>query len=225
MSYYYTYYLAYEKNGKLYPYGPFDSKGKLCSILSKSRSFTSNLPEFFKSIEHSKISDELYKSLLTDETIKECEDADKPYSEKENEAYAKIFGTLPEPKKIISPREALENTIEIEYLELSALPHGDFVKEGYVPMNELQNEERDEDEFYDVLSPHVYAEKIKNVSVFGDTQELDCEGEPLPKLSEYVYHKWIDFNSKEYESYLLEMMADNFCDYKLGTPILIKVEG
>ncbi len=41
MSWYVSYYIGYRtKDGKIYPLGPFDSFGKLKSILNRFRSFT-----------------------------------------------------------------------------------------------------------------------------------------------------------------------------------------
>ena len=61
MSYYYSYYLGYEKDGLLYPLGPYDCEGKLCSVLTRSRSFASNLHELFDPVSSSIASEEFRK--------------------------------------------------------------------------------------------------------------------------------------------------------------------
>lgn len=61
ISYYYNYYIGYEKDGVIYPLGPYDCFGQLCEALSKSRSFASNLYNLFSPINNEKISDELRK--------------------------------------------------------------------------------------------------------------------------------------------------------------------
>lgn len=61
MSYYYSYYVGYRdiNSDKIYPLGPYSSKGKLCSALCRSSSFASDLYEDFLYIKDSQISDEL----------------------------------------------------------------------------------------------------------------------------------------------------------------------
>ncbi len=59
MSYYYNYYLGYVKDGRVFPLGPFDYSGKLKALLSRSRSFASDLHDRFFRIQEEMISDEL----------------------------------------------------------------------------------------------------------------------------------------------------------------------
>ncbi len=59
MSYYYNYYLGYVKDGRVFPLGPFDYSGKLKALLSRSRSFASDLHDRFFRIKDEMISDEL----------------------------------------------------------------------------------------------------------------------------------------------------------------------
>lgn len=63
MSYYYNYYIGYEKDGKFYPLGPYDDRGKLKSALSISRSFASDLHDDFLWVKEEQISDELRKEF------------------------------------------------------------------------------------------------------------------------------------------------------------------
>lgn len=63
MSYYYTYYLGYKHEGKIYPLGPYDCFGKLRDVINRSRSFASNLHERFWPVEEDEISDELRKEF------------------------------------------------------------------------------------------------------------------------------------------------------------------
>lgn len=59
MSYYYNYYLGYVKDGRVFPLGLFDYSGKLKALLSRSRSFASDLHDWFFRIKDDMISDEL----------------------------------------------------------------------------------------------------------------------------------------------------------------------
>ena len=59
MSYYYSYYLGYMKDNKVYPYGPFNCEGKIKPVVENSRSFASDLHENFWAVRDEQISDEL----------------------------------------------------------------------------------------------------------------------------------------------------------------------
>lgn len=59
MSYYYNYYIGYIENGKIYPLGPFDNKGKIQAVIDRSSSFASPLYKRFSVIPSSRISEEL----------------------------------------------------------------------------------------------------------------------------------------------------------------------
>ena len=63
MSWYYNYYLGYEKDGKVYPLGPFDSTGQYHSVHSVSSSFASDMHERFWQLPNEKITDELEKAF------------------------------------------------------------------------------------------------------------------------------------------------------------------
>lgn len=74
MSYYYNYYIGYKKDNKIYPFGPYDSTGQLQPIISRSRSFASDLHELFSMVPENAISNELrqefsYKNYNDEETI------------------------------------------------------------------------------------------------------------------------------------------------------------
>lgn len=63
MSYYYSYYIGYKKDGKFFPLGPYDSFGELHPVLCKSRSFASDLHTEFLPIKGEEVSDELRKDF------------------------------------------------------------------------------------------------------------------------------------------------------------------
>ena len=63
MSYYYSYYLGYKKDNKIYPLGPYNCQGKIRPIISRSRSFASDLHEEFYTIREDAVSDELRKDF------------------------------------------------------------------------------------------------------------------------------------------------------------------
>lgn len=59
MSYYYTYYLGYEKDGKIYPFAPYDCFGHFKPVIERSRSFASELHCRFSTIPEENYSEEL----------------------------------------------------------------------------------------------------------------------------------------------------------------------
>ena len=62
MGWYVSYYLGYKtKEGKIYPFFPFDSTGKLHPIVTKSRSFASDLWERFERVTAEEVTEELKK--------------------------------------------------------------------------------------------------------------------------------------------------------------------
>ena len=59
MSYYYNYYVGYKRNGKIYPFGPYNSLGNLKHVISRSRNIASDLHDDFYPISEEEISEEL----------------------------------------------------------------------------------------------------------------------------------------------------------------------
>lgn len=59
MSYYYNYYIGCKKDGKIYPWGPYTADGKLRPIICRSRSFASDLHDYFRYVSEEEMSDEL----------------------------------------------------------------------------------------------------------------------------------------------------------------------
>lgn len=195
MSYYYTYYLGVKKeDGKIYPYGPFDNKGKLETVLSKSRSFASNLYERFETVKPEIFSTELYKSLLITDYYEEIMNQE-------------------------NSREALEKSIDIKVLPLSALPAGDFIKEGYILYDQIDESYED---YWPILSPHEYAERLKNHFMFKDKEKPEDEEDDIQR---YVYHKWMDRTCEEYDSWIIRMMADTFWLLEKGEIVVLETEG
>ena len=64
MSYYYNYYLGYQReDGKIYPIGPFDDNSKTISVCWNSRSFASDLHERFDMLPADKCSQQLKEAF------------------------------------------------------------------------------------------------------------------------------------------------------------------
>lgn len=64
MSYYYNYYIGYEHEGKIYPFGPYNAINKrIRPVISRSSSFASDLHGRFWNIKEEQISEELGKEF------------------------------------------------------------------------------------------------------------------------------------------------------------------
>lgn len=64
MSWYYTYYIGVlNKEGKLYPFAPYDKDGKLYHVLENSRSFEYGLHESFLPIKEEMVTEEFKKQF------------------------------------------------------------------------------------------------------------------------------------------------------------------
>ena len=64
MSWYVSFYIGLQdKDGKIYPLGPFNNKGEYKCVHYTSRSFTTDLKDCFDQIKEEMISDELKKEF------------------------------------------------------------------------------------------------------------------------------------------------------------------
>ena len=200
MSWYYSYYICRKdtENEKLYPFGPFDYKGEFFEVLCKSRSFASDLHERFYDIrsveERQIISEELFKAIQGDVTREECEkfyEGDRDY----------CWSYLP-------------------YMEL---PKGEYFKKGYCLIRDIERFEDDEcdfEGFYDWLTPEIYARKLENELKFGAPKPVKNEYEEYTPhlIGDYSFYRWIDYESPEYESYVIRnalgIMRETFAHEK-----------
>lgn len=198
MSYYYNYYIGYKKDGKIYPWGPYNAKGKLEPALNCSRSFASDLYEYFSCVPNDAISEELRKEFEY-EDWKGVKHVDVKYlSEKDlpKGSYIKTGYFL------INDVKAYENYKNNEY--------GVF------------------DGFYNVISPEVYAAKLQHELTFGKNQPKKEEEDYIePNASDYMYYAYPDYMSKEYEAFILGQLIDILRDYQMGNIeyVVIETEG
>lgn len=120
-----------------------------------------------------------------------------------------------------------------EYLPLSELPNGEYIKRGYFLREQVNAYLEDEDTtFYNVLTPEQYAFKLENELKFGPPKpKKDCEGEEYiePSCADYVYFSYPEYQSKEFEAYILRFIAStlvNSWELEDGEQIVvIKTEG
>lgn len=122
-----------------------------------------------------------------------------------------------------------------EYCPIADLPKGEWIKTGYFlieDINRYLEDYSDFDDFYQYLSPAQYAIKLENELKFGKPKPIkDCEGEEIEQYScsEYAYFAYPDYQSKEYESWLLRttanMLTEGFELDEESRIVAIKTEG
>ena len=190
MSWYVDYYIGYRTpEGKIYPLGVFDCFGKLQPVLTKSKSFTSDLWEDFSQVTLEETTDELRQHFYNG----------NPFSWKEES----------EEEKMSKPPWCF-------WMYLDDLPTGDYLKRGYYLQDEISQYERFEeyfDGFYDMLTPAEYARKMESELKFGVPKpEKDAKDNEIEVHScgEYSYYVYPDYESEEYETFMIKSAASIF---------------
>lgn len=182
MSWYYSYSIGYrDKNGILFPIGPFNHKGKLRPILEKSRSFTSHIYERFYPVKPEAISDELMKAWYSDlfeDTVKE-------------ELYVSYLPISELSDKPVE-RRGYFLTEDIE----SYLKGGDTWEIFYDYL---------EPEIYAMR-----VESELKFGPPKPKKDMDGGDITPHSVSEYSYFSFIDYNSEEYDEYRLKLGVEMF---------------
>jgi hypothetical protein len=194
MSYYYNYYLGYKKNNKIYPLGPYDFNGDFIPVISKSRTYASDLYKMFDNLFEEEVSDELRKEFNY---------------------------------------ESYERITNIKYLNVKDLPTESYIKQGYFLIKDVEayNKKINFEGFYDIISPEIYAVKLQHEILFGKNQPIkDIEGYEYtePNASDYMYYMYPDYDSKEFESFLLKTYLEPYQNYIYDNEIeyvILEVEG
>ena len=198
MSYYYSYYIGYKKDGKIYPWGPYNAKGKLEPVISRSRSFASSLYENFHLVREKQVSEELRKEFEYEDDWTETKQ------------------------------------IDVKYLLEKELPTGSYIKTGYFLIKDVEaykNNKYNFEGFFDVISPEIYAAKLQHEMVFGKNQpKVDIEEGyeyTEPNASDYMYYAYPDYNTEEYESFILRQAIDALRDYSMENVeyVVLEIEG
>ena len=198
MSYYYSYYIGYKKDGKIYPWGPYNAKGKLEPVISRSRSFASSLYENFHLVREKQVSEELRKEFEYEDDWTETKQ------------------------------------IDVKYLLEKELPTGSYIKTGYFLIKDVEaykNNKYNFEGFFDVVSPEIYAAKLQHEMIFGKNQpKVDVEEGyeyTEPNASDYMYYAYPDYNTEEYESFILRQAIDALRDYSMENVeyVVLEIEG
>lgn len=111
-----------------------------------------------------------------------------------------------------------EKTCDLRYCPLDELPSDDFIVKGYFLIDDVQSWEQGgcNDLFYTVISPQTYIELMNNQRKFGKNKpKKDDEGYVYiePNASDYMYDAIPNRNSKEYDSFILNNVANMLLEY------------
>ena len=201
MSWYTTTYVGIQdKDGKIYPFGPYDAWGNLHYIYSHSRSFTSDINEEFYPIKEEMISDELRKEF---EWLNDPED----------DCLKQYFEYLPYDE-IPKGNYIKSGYCLIEQIK-NYLDDAGYFEGFYSVLTPTEYAMRLENELK--FGPP----KPKKDSYGEEYTE--------PSMSEYSYFTWPDYNCREWEAYLMRRAIGLLEDYKLKDEgykyVIIKTEG
>ncbi len=187
MSYYYSYYIGYMQDNKIYPWGPYTANGKLKPVIERSRSFASDLHEFFSIIKNEQITDELRKEF-------EYED----YNGKKvcDVKYLEV-SELPSSDFVKSNYYLIDDIRQYERSKEEALYFDGFYDylTPQVYAAKLNNELK-------------FGKNEPRTDEFGEEYVE-------PNASDYMYYSYPDYSSKEFESYLLKETVMMLEDYNL----------
>lgn len=184
MSYYYDYYVGYKKDGKIYPWGPYNADGKLKPMISRSRSFASDLHEDFYSVSDEEISEELRKEFEYESwdgskviDVKYLPEKDLPTGSYIKKGYFLIKDVQAYEDDEYGNFEGFYDVISPEIYAVKVQHEMMFGK----------NQPKKDDEGYEYTEPNA---------------------------SDYMYYAYPDDNTKEYESFILRQLIEALRDYR-----------
>lgn len=186
MSYYYNYFIGYILEGKIYPLGPYTANGKRRDVVSRSRSFASDLHEDFYVIRDEMISDELRKDYEYETYEGEKEMPRLKYlrvSELPKESYIRKGYFL--IKDVVLYEEGDGDSDELFYDRISPTVYAGMMK------NEI-----------------TFGKPADEYDAEGEKIERHSAGD-------YMYYAYPNYFSKEYEAEMLRVTAGMLDEYDL----------
>ena len=186
MSYYYNYYLGYKKDGKIYPLGPYNCFNEINPIVSRSRSFASDLYEYFYSVKDEMITKELDIAFGWDDYngTRHCEVRYLPISELPTGSYL-VKGYF--PIREVNEYEELPENEKVEFEWSRPI-------NPYAFIGKLQNK------------------SINNENIYSDEDEDEDEDTWNFNPSDYMFYMYPNYYCKEYEVSAIMKMVRTF-DY------------
>ena len=183
MSYYYNYFIGYESGGKIYPLGPYDSFGKLRYVVSKSRSFASDLHNDFYYLAKDEYSDELLKEFSYETydgktewiPIKYLPIGDLPTGDFINKGYFLIDD--------VRRYEETGDNFDLFYDSVSPTVYAAMLEHEM----KFGKSERYKDEYDEWVQPK--------------------------SASDYMYYAYLDTDCKEFEAFIIAQVADELWSY------------
>ena len=183
MSYYFSYYLGYEKDGRIYPLGVYDCEGKIHSVISRSASYASDLHYEPVPVPDGMASEELRKEFM-------CKDI---WGNDVLGIKYMYLDDLPSGD-FVKSGYCLEEDVE-EYLGSGADGSDMF------DLDDIR---------YNMLTPDEYAAKAAHELKHGRPKAKKDEfGEVIPVHSckEYMYFMFPDYYCAEWEAYIIRTAA------------------
>lgn len=121
----------------------------------------------------------------------------------------------------------------IHTLMLDELPKGSYIKSGYFLIEDVERymHTGDSDSFYDRKDPAVFAAILQSEAVLGaPPTKYDMEGNPYPirSAADYMYFAYPDYESEEYEAFLISQFAEaleRYPDIEFDSIIVLETEG
>lgn len=189
VSWYYQYFATYrnKKENKLYFLGPYNHEGQVMEIINRSRSFASDLYEYFEK--------PVDKSMYSDRMLSDLQ---------------KMWGFSDE--EMLKDDDIAWKLIS--YCALDDLPKNtDYMKEGYFLNDNIKcyEEEHDSECMGHPLTPAEYTRMLQNEMKFGKPGEKINEwGEKYTPYSceDYSFYRYPDYLSMEYELSEIKHMID-----------------
>lgn len=180
MSICYSYYLGYMKDDKIYPLGPYDSKGKLRSINSS----------VFGKIQE--------KCCFTD--VKDSEASEELHKEFDYESYVNRNKTK---MVLTSLKKAKLNVLPSG----DFIKRGYFLMSD---VTSYESSDGRDIYFREFKSPSVFSEMLKNeLQTKNRSYEYDGEMGYRSIASDYMYFAYPDYSSEQYETFVIKTIAES----------------
>lgn len=186
MGYYYSYRLGYlDEDNKAHPLAPFTADHCWMDIISRTRSYASDLHEIFSPISKDMLSDDMKTYIFSN------------YDERDESEQREALQYI---KWCYLRDLPSSNYIKTGYFLIGDVKrHMDNPDDSYM------------DYLYDRLSPVEYAARLENYMKFGDDEKRDEDGDIIQhSVKDYMYYAYPDYSSAEYEASRIRDVAKSY---------------